>query len=204
MAEIKIEKKAPIWPWIVGLLLLMLVGAAIYFALADDNEEVIVEEIPMEEILPMEEESAVQTLPAEVQSFITFASEENNYTEGQMDIHHKYTGEALRKMGDAVLALAAMKGMSDNIDAPNLDTKLNAAADEIQENWKETDHADHIKKGFLLVSTALNQLAENSTNVDLKQEAKDIDPNTLTLEQKADVKDFINKTAMVMQKIAME
>ncbi len=205
MAEIKIEKKAPIWPWILGLLLLMLIGAGIYFALQDDEPEVVTEEIPANEILPMEEEVVeTNTLPAEVNAFIMFAEEEATYTEKEMDIHHEYTGTALRKMGDALEALANKKGMADQMNVQALHTDLDAAADDIQKNWKEDDHADHIKKAFLKVSTALNQLADGSTDVNLKQEAKDIDPNTLTLEQKADVKDFIAKTAMVMKKIAME
>lgn len=35
MAEIKIEKKKPVWPWIVALLL---IGAIIYYVFLRDNE----------------------------------------------------------------------------------------------------------------------------------------------------------------------
>lgn len=35
MAEIKIEKKKPIWPWIVALLI---IGALIYFVFFRNNE----------------------------------------------------------------------------------------------------------------------------------------------------------------------
>lgn len=35
MAEIKIEKKKPIWPWIVALLI---IGALIYYIYAKDQE----------------------------------------------------------------------------------------------------------------------------------------------------------------------
>ncbi len=35
MAEIKIEKKKPIWPWIVAVLL---IGALVYFVFLRDNE----------------------------------------------------------------------------------------------------------------------------------------------------------------------
>ena len=35
MAEIKIEKKKPIWPWIVAVLI---IGALIYYIFVQDNE----------------------------------------------------------------------------------------------------------------------------------------------------------------------
>ena len=35
MAEIKIEKKKPVWPWIVALLL---IAAIVYFVFLKDNE----------------------------------------------------------------------------------------------------------------------------------------------------------------------
>jgi len=35
MAEIKIEKKKPVWPWIVAVLL---IAAVVYFVFVKDNE----------------------------------------------------------------------------------------------------------------------------------------------------------------------
>ncbi|WP_338792143.1 hypothetical protein [Bernardetia sp. MNP-M8] len=206
MAEIKIEKKTPIIPWLLGLLLLLLIGAGIYFGfqINETETEVVANEVPENEILPEENTTETTTLPAEVNTFVMFANEENDYTDAQMDIHHEYTANALRHMGDALEALANKKGMADQMNVENLHKNLDTAADEIQKNWKETDHADHIRNAFLQVSGALNQLTDGSTNESLKKEAKDIDPNTLTLEQKADVKDFIDKAASVMKKIAME
>ena len=209
MAEIKIEKKTPIIPWLLGILLLLAVVAGVYFAfqVGDEETEVVANEVPENEILPVEEEVVVtetNTLPAEVNTFILFANEESNYTDAQMDIHHEYTATALRNMGDALEAIANKKGMANQMNIQELHKNLDAAADEIQKNWKETDHADHIRNAFLQVSGALNQLADGSINESLKQEAKDVDPNTLTLEQKADVKDFIDKTASVMKQLAME
>ncbi|PIY09116.1 MAG: hypothetical protein COZ18_08705 [Flexibacter sp. CG_4_10_14_3_um_filter_32_15] len=208
MAEIKIEqKKAPIWPWLLGLLLLMLVGVGVYFAVKGDSpettEEVVANEIPENEILP-EETAETNNLPAAVNDFILFANEEKQYADGEMEIHHQYTSDAIRKMGSALVVLADKKGMADQMNVQDLSTKLNAAADNIQENWKETDHADYIRNAFLQVSGALNQLADGSTNESLKQAAKDIDPNKLTLDQKADVKKFIAETASVMKQLAME
>ncbi len=206
MAEIKIEhKKAPIWLWLVGLILLMLIGVGVYFAVKGDGpettDEVVANEISANEILP--EETTTNNLPAAVSDFITFANEENPYQEGEMEIHHQYTSDAIRKMSAALVAIADKKGMADQMNIQDLSKKLNESADEIQKNWKATDHADHIKVAFLQVSGAVNQLSDGYPDENLKKEANDIDVNKLTLEQKADVKDFIHKTAKVMKQLAM-
>lgn len=210
MAEIKIEKKTPIIPWLLGLLLLLLVGAGIYlgFQFQDNAQEELAAnevEVTENEMLP-DEVVVVETemIPTEVNTFIAFANENQEYEATKMDVHHEYTANALRHMGDALEAIATKRGMADQMNVQDLHKKLDTAADEIQENWKETDHADHIRNAFLQVSGALNQLADGSTNESLKKEAKDIDPNILTLEQKDDVKDFIDKTASVMKQLAME
>ncbi|WP_375560576.1 hypothetical protein ACE193_23245 [Bernardetia sp. OM2101] len=210
MAEIKIEKKTPIIPWLLGLLLLLAVSTGVYFAFFYGNkaeQEAIANEITMNEneIVP-DEVVVVETemIPAEVNTFIAFANENREYEATQMDVHHEYTANALRHMGDALEVIAIKRGMADQMNVQDLHKKLDTAADEIQKNWKETDHADHIRNAFLQVSGALNQLADGSMNESLKKEAKDIDPNTLTLEQKADVQDFIDKTASVMKQLAME
>lgn len=211
MAEIKIEeKKTPILPWILGLLILLLIGVGVYFGFRVDDiaqTEVVANEVPENEILPVEEEVVIvetTNFPTEVNTFIAFANENQAYQPTQMDIHHEYTATALRHMGDALEAIANKKGMASQMNVEELHKKLDKAADQIQKNWKETDHADHIRSAFLQVSGALNQLADGSTNESLKKEARDIDPNTLTLEQKADVKDFIDKTASVMKQLSME
>ena len=205
MAEIKIERKIPIIPWLLGLLLLLAIGAGVYFAFYYGNnaeEEAVANEVTPNEILPVETEVIqTNTLPAAVNDFITFANEENQYADGEMEIHHQYTSDAIRKMADALVAIADKKGMAQQMNIQDLRTKLRADADEIQKNWKSTDHADHIKQAFLKVSGAVNQLSDANEN--LKKEANDIDVNKLTLDQKADVKDFIRKTANVMEQLAI-
>ncbi|MBC8005424.1 MAG: hypothetical protein H7X84_08105 [Verrucomicrobia bacterium] len=47
MAEIKIEKKKAIWPWIIGIIILALL---IYFLAFNDNKEGDLKENPVEEL----------------------------------------------------------------------------------------------------------------------------------------------------------
>ena len=59
MAEIEIEKKKPIWPWIILVLVIL---ALLYFLVFDEEEEVL-EEDPIEEYEeePLLEEDAQTT-----------------------------------------------------------------------------------------------------------------------------------------------
>lgn len=45
MAEIKIEKRKPIWPWIIAIVLIV---AVIYFVYMRDNQTQTVEAVEME------------------------------------------------------------------------------------------------------------------------------------------------------------
>jgi hypothetical protein len=51
MAEIKIEKKKPIWPWIVAVLL---IGALVYFIFLKDNETINESSTEIENTTPVE------------------------------------------------------------------------------------------------------------------------------------------------------
>lgn len=52
MAEIKVEKKdkAPIWPWIIGILVLLGLIWLLISAFSDDNDEYELEEIDPQEV----------------------------------------------------------------------------------------------------------------------------------------------------------
>ncbi len=52
MAEIKIEKKKPVWPWIV-LILLIIVGAYVFWAYNDQNKNVKQDDVITDTIPPM-------------------------------------------------------------------------------------------------------------------------------------------------------
>lgn len=52
MAEIKIEKKKPIWPWIVAVLL---IGALVYFIFLKDNETINESSTEIENTTPVEQ-----------------------------------------------------------------------------------------------------------------------------------------------------
>ncbi|QSW88913.1 MULTISPECIES: hypothetical protein [Flavobacterium] len=55
MAEIKIEKKKPVWPWIIALLL---IGAVVYYVFLRDTEPRSETTIEVENAVPVDSTTA--------------------------------------------------------------------------------------------------------------------------------------------------
>src|SRR5690606_37352673 len=101
MAEIKIKKKAPIWPWIVGA---FIVGILIYLLVfANDDDDV--DDVTVDDT---EQVIVTDTIPAateyeginEVNDYNTFMGDQS------MDVSHEYSSTALTKLIAATKATA--------------------------------------------------------------------------------------------------
>ncbi|RYY30559.1 MAG: hypothetical protein EOP41_00350 [Sphingobacteriaceae bacterium] len=123
----------------------------------------------------------------------------------KMDINHELTKTGLNKIAD-VLDL-----MSDSLTNPNktIHTDINSIrshADSITYNWKSGKHADMIKLAFIKTADAITDLQPQNKPAFykalqvLKLRINDIDTNTLTLNQREQVKDAFNQTASVFEK----
>lgn len=194
MAEIKIEKKTTVWPWV--LLGILLVAAILYFTVFNDDDDV--EELDTTAVAAPVTDYGADNNDA-VASYVTFI---NNDT-SSMGLDHNYTNEALSKLIMAVQSVADKKGMDVKADVD----QLNSYADEIMKDPFVNTHADKIRKATDALANTLQNLQAahypqlNAEMANLKQASSDIDPNVLTLEQKADVKGFFNQAADVLSKM---
>ena len=199
MAEIKIEKKKKIWPWMIAGL--VIVALLVYF-LGFHN-------------------SGNNTAQVTEASYITDTSEpdqlkekENNITiaayvdfvensEGVMGLDHEYTNEALLKLIDATNAKANEVGYEVRADID----KVREYAKMITIDPDETTHADNISKAAVILTNVLQniQLAEYpglTAEVDeLKGASASINPDVLTLAQKDAVKNYFAKASDLLQKM---
>lgn len=200
MAEIKIEKKAPIWPWIVGLLI---VAALLFyfFVLRDDTvDDVVNEKTKTEE--PRVDEKVNRTA-------MTFAGAEeiksyNDYiSNSDMDMDHEYTSSAYSKLITATMATAAAL----NIDVDGELKGANAKMDEIKENPESMSHANTIKEVSGSISKALKKIQTEkypklqSKRKDVETAVSKIKIDTPTLDQKDAVKGFLKKSGNLLTSI---
>ncbi len=201
MAEIKIEQKKQIWPWmIVGLVIAALL---IYFVVFRNSDNVNKTEVVTEEnynsgtndtnLLDVKENNST------VVAFVSFVENDTNRT----SLNHAYTNEALVKLTAATNAMAGEIGYDIRADLVRVKESAILIADEPF----ETSHAKNIKNAADKSTTALQNMQQAkypglTAEVDgLKSASESINPEALTLEQKDAVKNYFAKASDLLKKM---
>jgi hypothetical protein len=196
MAEIKIEKKKPIWPWVLVALIVL---ALIWFFSLDDSDNRAEIEADDSEVTEMVIEDESRTIAAEaIANYSAYIADS-----GKMGIDHVYSSGALNHLIDAVEATGNMLEVDIKADLE----EARANANEIKEEPYDINHADLIKKSGISIVRALTtmqeakfpDLAQEVVNIDEALSA--IDKVELTLDQKDDVKNFFNSAESLLVKM---
>lgn len=221
MAQIRIEEKpkggGSIWPWIIGLLIL---GLAVW-GIAEAFEES--DETYTEEVLEDNDDVAgVATGIDENNNYNDYETPDEDYTgavsaymsttanmEGEMGLDHEFSHQALTELAMATKALAEDKGLMSDAAVKEKVDRVERLSNEIMEDPLAGDHADKIKMAAMLITEMLEDIdtkAYNSQSADdlskLRQEAQAISPETLTLNQKEDVRTFFRQARMVLERMS--
>lgn len=206
MAEIKIEKKSPVWPWI--LLALLVLAGILYFVMGDDNDDDLNDdddattEQVLEENVPVEENNADQMYSGEYDSAIASYTDYLGNTE-KMGIDHEYSNGALMLLIDAVSAKADV--LDIDLDADLAQARENANA--ITTDPYEVNHADLIKNSGKIITRALTTL-QTAKYPNLTEEVSMVEKNVMaitkeehTLDQKGDVNRFFKSAEDLLIKM---
>lgn len=213
MAEIKVEKKKPVWPWI--LLGLIILGIILYFLFAngdtddvDDMDRNQVTDTTNQTNQTTDRDTATwnnnqnETNTANSQSVSRYISHVGDTQ--RMGIEHEYTNNALTHLVNAV----EYKAREQNV---NIDTDLQEIKNEAQNitrNPQATDHANSIKNAGSKIADALQKIQQEkfpdlSQDVeDVRTAAQEIETSTLTLDQKDQINGFFNEAADVLRKMS--
>ncbi len=202
MAEIKIKKKTPIWPWILGILAIL---AILYFAFLYNDDDVEGDdmsdndtEMVTDDVDNTANDAAIvfsETANTEISEYKTFIAKD-----AEMGLEHVYSHNALSKLIDATEAVA--NTLNVDISADLETARSNAGS--IEDDTYEVDHADKIKSAGNIVVQALTKiqmqrfpdLAESCS--ELQNSVMAIAPGTQTLEQKAAVKNFFDQAGELL------
>jgi hypothetical protein len=192
MTEIHIEKKPkPVWPWIIGALLFIL---AIILVFGNGWQDNLKSEVAGE-----------QEVPREVTEYISYVRETEPAEE--MDLHHDYTSEGIQRLA---LALEALVDETDTegTDMDDKKDRLKQTADFIQQDPYSSTHADSIRAAFNIASELIASIQQQnfpeltSETERVRSAARDVDPQTLTLEQKTHVQHFFEESASALDAMA--
>lgn len=200
MAEIKIEKKQPVWPWILGLLV---VAALIYLLFFNDSTAVIDNNNTTNDTIvdrnELQDNTDLDENFSDVAAFVTFIKNDD----GKMTIDHDYSHSALTKLIDATEEVALLNDFDAKVDFD----KARQLADEITTNPEVGNHADFIKEATSRISTVLQNL-QSANFPDLKAEADQakmtsdaINVQELALNQKESIKGFYDAAADLLEKM---
>ena len=195
MAEIKIEKKKSIWPWIVlGLVAIALIW---FFFLRDPNKKVLVDNDE-----DQTEQLNVYNGEADANSAIVKYSTYIGDTE-KMGVDHEYSNGALIHLINAVEEKANMLDVDIKAD---LDEARHDAS-KITDDPSKLNHADLIKNAGKIITRALTTLQvakfpnlnQGVANVDASVSA--IDTSVNTLDQKDVVNNFYKSAETLLLKM---
>lgn len=200
MAEIKIEKKTPIWPWILALVLLIAILVYI-FAFNDIDEEADEkQETTTEQTIEESEETKQIALNnSEVSAYVSFIKEDPY----PMGLDHEFTNEALLKLINATTAIAN----EVNYDIQKDIEQVRTYSEKVTSNPFETTHANSIRKATEILANVLHNIQQyafidlTSEATEVKNAAMAIKPDIQTLNQKHDVKNFFRQSADLLEKM---
>ena len=193
MAEIKIEKKKSIWPWII-LVLLAIALIWYYFIREPDNRDAI--ENTTEQVYVQDDVNA--DMNSDIGKYSAYIGDTD-----KMGVDHEYSHGALIHLINAVEEKADM--LDFDIKADLDEARKNAS--KITEDPEKLNHADLIKDSGKIITRALTtlqtakfqNLAPDVTKVDEAVSA--IDPAVNTLDQKDKVNNFFKSAESLLQKM---
>ena len=148
MAEIKIEKKKPVWPWVILVLLVLFL--IWFFFMRDKAKEVVVENKRTEQTVIKEDQNVKRA--SAVALYSDFISDTT-----KMGVDHEYSSGALNHLINAVEEKAKMNDVDINADL----TEARKDASEITKDPAKLNHADLIKKSGKIITRALTTLQKS-------------------------------------------
>jgi hypothetical protein len=188
MAEIKLERKGtPIWPWILGLLLL---AALLWYFLGRDSDATTTGDTTAvgatgAAVAPA---TGIDGNPAGEEGFIAYV--DRNDTSGETEANHQYTADGIRRLA----AMLQTSGGGAN-DGPWI--TMSTIADSLQLTGPGDDrHADMAKRAFQL---AVGAMGSGAGVAQARTAAEAIDTARPLGEQTAQVRIFFERARDVMR-----
>ncbi|HEV2148041.1 MAG TPA: hypothetical protein VGR37_11615 [Longimicrobiaceae bacterium] len=211
MADIDIERKSggSIWPWLLGLLALLLIGWLLWEMFDDDEAEVlepaaaVVEPAPEPGVAPVAAGAAV--VPPAVEQYMTTCAPRDA---ASMSMDHQYTSDCIQRLVasvDAVLQNPEMTGV--NVQAQLQDARQ-AAERLVQTPETSTEHAGMVRNAFTSVATLINAIQDqrfpalDAQAGQLEQTAQSVQPGQQLLNQRDAVQNFFRQAGDVLQRMA--
>lgn len=206
MAEIHVERRRPIWPWIVGALALLLIVVGVAWL---RTEPARTDAGPAEDpagpgtgIDSGARGYAVGTsgaLPAAIREYVEFSESPTGSSPGR---EHEYIAEGLRRLTAGLETLVEEPAAADGETRERLE-RFRRSANRLQQDPTSLEHSQMVRDVFTSAVDLLASPAIQAGNVnDLSELADSIDPGRPLLEQTEPVERFFRESAQALERAA--
>jgi hypothetical protein len=193
MTEIHIKRRPPVWPWLVGVLLLALVAWVAFEALDDDQ--------PTVEQAGVQREGTVGTsgaVPAAIQDYSSFVTGQAQPAPGR---EHEYTAEGIRMLTAALGAFVEQNG-NDTALRSRFE-RFRQSAQRLQQDPQSGAHADTVRDVFTSAVDVFESGRVDAGDVSrVRDTATSISADQPLLEQTEAVKRFFSQSAELLERAA--
>jgi len=208
MAEIKIEKKSPIWPWI--LLAIALIAVVVYFVYGKEDTSVYDDDMNNEAIDTISNNDSYndeyQSTAPYIDSTRAVVEFENSIIDStRIGVDSSYTKTAITNLAKVVAMKADELNVKPSIALDNLKFLSDQSSETIDtEIPKEADVYNDFQKVSKDIVTVLESIqTENYPSLkkevlELKQTSSKIDTNIATKEQQTTIQNFFSKAKEVV------
>jgi hypothetical protein len=197
MAEIRIKKKsAPIWPWIIGLLILM--AALWFFVEFALTEEGIRFESRMDENRQYQFEEVYPTHTQRIDQFIAMVNDDTFLEE---NVDEEKAKEGMQLLSDALEELIIER----NIQNQEIIADQNALNRQVNGNTLSPNESGDINSSFYTAANLIEGIQQDQfpgmehETSELKESALSIRPSQDLEGQDEQVKDFFVKSGQTLQ-----
>jgi len=210
MAEIKIEKKKPIWPWII-LIFIILIG--IYFFWSNNDENLISDPLDKDTISSVEELFNVELLDNDSEvlyegNYGTVRNEQAiaDYLEFVDNNNHSAEESYYRSSFSKLIAATQRVAEIEGVDVSNNISAAKGNTDKISNATMEST-IEQVSGAADEVSTALKRIQQNEfANLSAEMErvekaASEIDGNQSLNSEQADIDMFLDSSAKILAKM---
>lgn len=191
MTAIKIEKKKPFWPWVLGI---GIAAFLVYYIGFKDQKETAPENLVAENLINVNENNVA------VAAFVRFMEEDTM----KMELDPTFANEAFIKLIDATNAMAD----EIHFDASSNMERVVKHVNKTFASSAGTSQANNFKRATdILTTTILKGMQQekypglSNEFVELENASASINSEELTFDQKDVVKTFFQNTAKLLQKM---
>ena len=229
MAEIRVERKegGSIWPWIIGLLALLLIGWLLYSMFGRDEDTAVDQFGTVGDtmamapgVMPMDTGMAAGTgmgagaamaagVPAEVQQFQQTCAEPGA-AQAQAAMDHQFTIDCTRQLTTALEAVVRRDTVGSTALEPRLQ-EMRPRVAAISQDPQATDHANRVRDAFTSIASLMNSVQETRPNAapalrtqvsGVQQAAQGVSATTPLLDQKEQIGNFFRSAGEALRSMA--